>query len=462
MGQDEMIAGIAALMGGGAAEATETAAAAEPASAPEPAPEPEAAAPTFVAEPAPVPQPAADPAASAPAPESLVDGVAAYLASAPSDAQAPQAEAPALDPNAAKAAPGYAIPPATAAPGPEGPGSETPSEPAAEKPKKKIKPWMIILGVVVLAAIIVAVVFGVMSANRAQDYENANDLYDSHKYAEAAEIYERLGDYEDSPAKLEAANKWIAAEALEKAAGEDPAAWQKAAEAYKAIGSEASSKTNNCEDAVAFYTATQLMAEKKWQEAYDALSDLHSNDFRGAASMRRECEARAGYEKAEALYADGKYYEAYKAFNDVGGNGFDGVSDALDRAQACIQSAPAAGEVARGDAYSGSDVELTIANSSSDNVYYKLYIDGNFVISCFVPGNGEATISLPSGTYTMNKAYGDAWFGPDDMFGDEGEYYQCNFEGSSTVELEPGGMYEISSGGSGTGIGSSATDRGSF
>ena len=57
----------------------------------------------------------------------------------------------------------------------------------------------------------------------------------------------------------------------------------------------------------------------------------------------------------------------------------------------------------------------------------------------------------------------EALFGSDDdMFGDESEYYQCNFEGSSTVELEPGGMYEISSGGEGTGIGTRSTDRGSI
>ena len=314
----------------------------------------------------------------------------------------------------------------------------------------------------VLAGIIVAVVLGVTSANRAKDYENANELYDKGKYAEAAAVYEKLGDYEDSPAKLEAANLWIAAEALEEAAGEDPAAWQKAAEAYKALGADADWKVNNCEDAVAYYTATKLMAEKKWQEAYDALSDLHSNDFRGAADMRRECEARAGYAKAEKLYAKGKFYEAYEAFNDVGGNGFEGVSDAPDRAQQCIQPDPAPGVVERNGAYSDDSVELTIKNSSSDDVYYKLYIGDDFVISAFIPGNGEATFTLPSGTYRMNKAYGDKWFGPIDMFGDEGEYYECSFGGESTVNLDAGGAYEISSGGSGTGIGSSSTDRGSF
>ena len=102
------------------------------------------------------------------------------------------------------------------------------------------------------------------------------------------------------------------------------------------------------------------------------------------------------------------------------------------------------------------------ANSVDENVYYKLYIDGNFVVSCFVPASGEATITLPSGTYSMNKAYGSDWFGPDDMFGDAGEYYQCNFDGSTTVDLEPNGVYEISAGGSGAGIGSTSTDRGSF
>ena len=55
---------------------------------------------------------------------------------------------------------------------------------------------MIIVGIVVLVGIIVGVAFAVISANREKDYENANDLYSSGSYAEAAAIYEQLGDYE--------------------------------------------------------------------------------------------------------------------------------------------------------------------------------------------------------------------------------------------------------------------------
>ena len=62
----------------------------------------------------------------------------------------------------------------------------------------------------------------------------------------------------------------------------------------------------------------------------------------------------------------------------------------------------------------------------------------------------------------MNKAYGDKWFGPDDMFGDEGSYFVCSFGGATTVELEANNGYEISSGGEGTGIGTRSTDRGSI
>ena len=465
LSQEELLAGIAAAMAANAASSDEAAAAdaapAAPAAdatpAPEPAPVPEQAAvsapePAFAPAYAPAPEPAQastetggiDPAA-----------VAAFMGTG-------SADQPAAAPSPYAAAAATSEPTPTAFPSPDAPDGSTPAEPAAEKPKKKIKPWMFIVGGVVLVGIIVAVVFAVMSANRAQDYENANELYDQGKYAEAAEIYGRLGDYEDSQDKLGRANRWVEAEAAESAAGEDPAAWMKAAEAYEKLGTEASDKVTDCENTANYYTGVQLMAKGDWAGADAAFDAITVYGFKDADSLANECDAHAKYEQADKLYKDGKYYEAYSLFNVIGENDYEGISDAPDRAKACIQPAPEAGTVARGDAFTGEDVELTIKNSVDENVYYKLYIDGNFVVSCFVPASGEATITLPSGTYSMNKAYGSDWFGPEDMFGDAGEYYQCNFDGSTTVDLEPNGIYEISAGGSGAGIGSTSTDRGSF
>ena len=337
----------------------------------------------------------------------------------------------------------------------------TPTAPAEPAPKKKIKPVALVIGAVALICIIFVGMQAAASISRTQDYEQANEYYDSGNYEEAAVLYRQLGDFEDSSEQLEKANLWMEADAAKDAAGEDPAAWKEAAKAYEAIGPEASIQAEECNDAATYYTARKQMAKKKWVKASKTLSGL-SSSYRDVDDLKNECDVHVQYSKAEKLYSKGKYYDAYTAFNLIGYNDYEGTSDALERAQQCIQSDPEAGVVERNDAFSDNSCDLKIVNSSSDNVYYKLYIGDDFVISAFIPGNGTAAFSLPSGTYRMNKAYGDAWFGPKDMFGNEGEYYRCMFGNDSTVELEPGYEYEISSSGSGTGITGSLTDRGSF
>ena len=199
----------------------------------------------------------------------------------------------------------------------------------------------------------------------------------------------------------------------------------------------------------------------RWNAALGLFSALGADGFQDSVSRASECQAWIDYQAAEELFSNKKYYDAYKAFKAIDGR-YEGMPDLNERAQACVQSFPSNGAVYVNDRYSFNDLELTIDNSNYTNVYYKLYIGDNLVMSVFVSGGGSATVDLPAGAYTMNKAYGDMWFGTNDMFGDEGSYYHCNFGASDSVELEAGYVYEISTGGEGTGIGTSSTDRGSF
>ena len=84
---------------------------------------------------------------------------------------------------------------------------------------------------------------------------------------------------------------------------------------------------------------------------------------------------------------------------------------------------------------------------------------------CIQPGE-SASISLPAGSYRMNEAHGERWFGEEEMFGDDGNYYHCIFGGEDTADLEWGYSYEISTSYGynfdGTGIRSEAIDRDSF
>ena len=122
---------------------------------------------------------------------------------------------------------------------------------------------------------------------------------------------------------------------------------------------------------------------------------------------------------------------------------------------------PGNGVVYSNPDYSSTTVPLTI-NEGGSYSYYKIYMGDDLVRTVFISPNGAATVNLPAGTYRMNEAHGELWFGEDDMFGDDGSYYRCSFGGEETFELRSGYSYEISSSGEGTGIGNSPTDRESF
>ena len=113
---------------------------------------------------------------------------------------------------------------------------------------------------------------------------------------------------------------------------------------------------------------------------------------------------------------------------------------------------------------------------SADSAYYKLYMGGDLVASVFVRGESglyhpfgtnttTATVALPAGTYQIKVAYGTSWFGPDDMFGDYGDYRICTFDGSDTVDFQANHWYEITSSSTddeGQSVSNKSTDRQSF
>ena len=91
---------------------------------------------------------------------------------------------------------------------------------ASQAPKKKSKAPFIILGVaggvIVLAAIAVAAVFGYKSYTTTQKYNDAMKAFESGNYVEAKEAFEELGDYEESEYYAEYADVQIESDKLDK------------------------------------------------------------------------------------------------------------------------------------------------------------------------------------------------------------------------------------------------------
>lgn len=391
-----------------------------------------------------------DPTAVQAAPEP-VDPADAQVAPEPVDPTAAQAAPEPVDPTAVQAAPE----PAEVPPAPE-------AVPAAPAPKKA-KPWMLAIGILAAIGIIAGIAFAIFESKRAEAYEQAMAYYNAGQYTEAAEAFEELGDYEDSETWHEKATLWLRAQAAEARAGEDPAAWESAASIYRSIGdSRATTAATNCLDAASYYTAKGLMAEEKWTEAGELLSDLADKGYQDAGDLRTECAVHVTYEEAEALYAEGRYYDAYVTYNSISEASYEDLPDMGEKAQSCIQSFPETGVVYRNGDYPDQNCELSIDNSGHSNAYYKLYMGDTLILTVFIPEDGYATFMLPAGTYRMNKGYGTMWFGTDDMFGDEGSYWRCNFGGSEEFTLEAWSGYEITSGGGGTPISTDSSDRGSI
>ena len=331
------------------------------------------------------------------------------------------------------------------------------------KPQRKFKPWMKIAAIVVAVIVIIAIIAAVVISNLSKDYDQAGEYYANAQYEEAAAAYEKLGGFKDSQEWHEKANKHIEALQLENTAGSSPDAWKAIAALYEGIDDEASVEdAKRCYNTADYYTAVASMDKKDWEAAEKMLANLASENFMDSSNLRSQCQAHMKYDSAVKLYEDGKYYDAYCSFKALKNDPYVKFDDLDAWIDDCIQDAPSTGIVYRNSDWPTDNVELTIVNTDHPNAYYKLYRGDTLALTVYIPEGGEATFRLQDGTYSMNKAYGDAWFGTDDMFGDEGSYYTCSFGGSKTFDLEANNGYEISSGGEGTGIGTTSANRNSI
>lgn len=381
---------------------------------------------------------------------------------APAPAPAPESEpAPAPEPAAVHAP----APEPAAVPAPVPAPEETPAPEPAKK--RKVKPWVwaVIAAVVVIAAI--GIGLAIHSINQSKAYDEAIEAYDNGDYAQAAEGFEKLGNYQDAPARYEKANQWVTAKAAEESAKnkQDAELWAAASEAYSAIGeSDADDASKRCSGNADYYTGLGILSKSPTDlDAVKKALPLFENctEIADASDQVSYCENVIKYYDAKDLLAQGHYYDAYKKFDTISSAAAEKLGDVSTLRDSCIQPLPSNGAVWHNSDYSDS-CQLKIVNAGNPNAYYKLYFGDTLVITAFIAAGEEAEFMLPAGVYSMNKGYGDIWFGIEDMFGDEGSYYKCSFGESNTVELVANNGYEISTGGEGTGIDTQSARRGAI
>ena len=279
---------------------------------------------------------------------------------------------------------------------------------------------------------LIGIGFGAFTLNQSKAYDEALEAYSSGNYSQAAEDFQKLGNYKDAASMYDKSTKWVEAQKAEGAANNSHTvkSWQAAAEAYEAIGDDAAKqKIAWCNENIDYWTAMDMLEQKPTDrdtvtKALELFQKCKNIDY---ISARIEyCNDVLDYYKAADLAAQGHYYDAYKMYDRIGIDAAAKLGDVDAKRDSCVQSSPGNGTVYHNDGYSDS-CELTIVNEGNPNAYYKLYIGDDLVVTAFVNAGESATFMLPAGSYSMNKAYGDKWFGPDDMFGDEGSYFVCSF-----------------------------------
>lgn len=154
--------------------------------------------------------------------------------------------------------------------------------------------------IVLFSAVILCLTLAGCSGSQ---YKKATELYEQGNYAEAGEIFSKLGNYEDSADKANEC-KYQEASALLQNSDYDAA---KAL--FSALGDygDSADKVKFCD----YKKAEKLLADDDYDAAKAIFSALGS--YENSADQVKECD----YEKAEELFNQEKYEEALKIYETI-------------------------------------------------------------------------------------------------------------------------------------------------
>ena len=253
------------------------------------------------------------------------------------------------------------------------------------------------------------------------DYNAATQMMDDENYADARAAFLALGSFRDSGDMAELCqleiDYGIAVDTMES--GD----YALACDLFTGLGSfkDSVALAKECGNWVDYEEAVALMGADNYVAALVLLEPLAEIGFEDSDVLMLECTNTISYTEADKAFEDGLYYTAYKIFQSI----WD-FRDSGSRADLCIQDLPSTGQIYRNPDFSGTGAHIKFKTPKDDErpTLMKIYtVDNVHVSSVFIRSGGTFTVKLPAGDYILKTAYGFTWFGPQEMFGDEGAEY---------------------------------------
>ncbi|MBO7253479.1 MAG: tetratricopeptide repeat protein [Oscillospiraceae bacterium] len=218
------------------------------------------------------------------------------------------------------------------------------------------------------------------------DYKEAMGLYESGNYAEAMEMFQALGDYEDS-AQMVLACRYGQAKVLM-----DAGSYEEAAQAFALLGDyqDSQAQMNACKYAV----AVAYMDSGDYEAAEPIFQEL--GDYENSAVYLSHI---TGYKEANALLEAGKYSEAAEAFEQLGD-----FQDSREQASACWY-AQAEAYLNQGD-YEAAEPILRDLGDYENSAAYLRTVCGMKLVK-YLQEKGPVVCDTSSFTKVTMKANGD-------------------------------------------------------
>lgn len=233
--------------------------------------------------------------------------------------------------------------------------------------------------IVLLSAMILCLTLAGCSGSQ---YKKATELYEQGSYAEAGEIFSKLGNYEDSADKANECKYQEASALLQNSDYDD------AKELFSALGDygDSADKVKFCD----YKKAAKLLADDDYDAAKAIFSTLGS--YENSADQVKECD----YQKAEELFNQEKYEEALEIYETISEYRESETRIATANNKILYQK--------YGDVIDLLKEGAWFFSSGSVNVVNRLMFNSEYatVTPIFYDGNGHHNESNLTFTYTMD------------------------------------------------------------